>query len=75
MNALLALFLHPATMSRFQQMFMLIPLCLAVSIVYKTIKCERLREVPWAACVSCVTIIIGMYVVGIVLLALYHLVA
>lgn len=72
---ILAVFLTPVTLTRFQQMLMLVPLCLAVSVVYKTTKCERLQDVPWAALVSCITIIIGMYMVGIALMVLYNLVA
>ncbi|GMV95981.1 MAG: hypothetical protein AMXMBFR83_03500 [Phycisphaerae bacterium] len=75
MSDLLAVLLTPVTLTRFQQMLMLVPLCLAVSIVYKTTKCERVREIPWAAFVSCLTIIIGMYLVGIALMVLYNLVA
>ena len=75
MSPLLAFLIHPMVMTRFQQMIMLVPLCLAISIVYKTVKCDRVRDIPWAALVSCVTIIVGMYVVGIVLLLVYNLVA
>ena len=54
-------------------MLMLLPLCLAVSVVYKTTRCERLRDIPKAALVSWVTIVLGMYVVGIALLLVYEL--
>lgn len=75
MMEMLAIFLHPVSLARWQQMLMLLPLCLAVSVVYKTTKCERVRDIPWAALVSWVTIVIGMYLVGIGLLVVYELVA
>ncbi len=76
MTALLAtVMIHPIDVTRTQQMLLLLPLCLAVSVVYKTTKCATLREVPWAAVVSWVTIIVGMYAVGAGLLLLYHFVA
>lgn len=73
MSDLLAVFLQPVVLARWQQMLMLLPLCLAVSVVYKTTRCERIREIPWAALVSWVTIVLGMYVVGIALLLVYEL--
>jgi len=72
MSELLAVFMQPVVLARWQQMLMLLPLCLAVSLVYKTTRCERLRDIPWAAFVSWVTIVIGMYVVGIALLVVYE---
>jgi hypothetical protein len=68
----LAFLLHPVTLSRTQQMLMLLPLCLSISVVYKTTKCATLAEIPVAALVSWVTIVIGMYAVGAALLMLYH---
>lgn len=74
MSDLLAIFLSPVSLSRGQQLFMLLPLCLAISVVYKTTKCENVRDIPWAAFVSWITIVLGMFVVGIVLLAAYEIV-
>ncbi len=75
MTHVLALFLHPASLSRVQQMLMLLPLCLSISLVYKTTKCERVRDIPWATLVSWVTIVVGMYLVGIGLWVAYQLLA
>jgi len=66
---------HPMTLARWQQMLLLLPLCLCVSVVYKATKCARVRDIPLAALVSWVTIVVGMYVVGIVLLVIYELMA
>ena len=40
--------LHPMTLARWQQMLLLLPLCLCVSTVYKTTKCATVREIPMA---------------------------
>ena len=73
MSDLLAVFLQPVVLARWQQMLMLLPLCLTVSVVYKTTRCERVRDIPWAAFVSWITIVVGMYLVGITLLVVYEL--
>ena len=47
-----------------QRFLLMFPLCLAIAIVYKTIRLDDLRELPKAAAVLWVTIIIGMCLVG-----------
>ena len=54
---------------------MLLPLSLAVAIVYKTIHCRELRDVPIAASVLWVTIVLGMLAVGAVLYVVFFLLA
>ena len=75
--ALLAytLFIDPVSLVGWQRMALLLPLCLAVSVVYKTTKCEHVREVPLASAVLWATIVIGMYVVGVGLFLAYNLLA
>ncbi len=75
MNETLAFLLHPVTLGKTQEMLMLLPLCLAVSVVYKTTKCSNVSEIAVAALVSWVTIVIGMYAVGAALLLLYNWIA
>ncbi|UCD28361.1 MAG: hypothetical protein JSV03_14955 [Planctomycetota bacterium] len=70
MELLGTLLIHPVVLGRWQQMLLLLPLCLTISIVYKTTKCEKLRDIPLSAVVSWVTIVIGMYAVGVSLLLL-----
>jgi hypothetical protein len=72
MSDLLAVFLTPVSLSRTQQMLLLLPLCLTISLVYKTTKCENVRQIPLATLVSFVTIVVGMYAVGIALLLIYE---
>ena len=49
---------------------LLVPLCLGVSIVYKSIKCHRMRQVPREAGVIFLMILAGMVFAGAALLAL-----
>ena len=75
MSALLGnLFVHPVTVTGWEQTAMLFPLCLAIAVVYKSTKCERLHDVPLASLVLWVTIVVGMYAVGIGLWGLYQIV-
>jgi hypothetical protein len=72
-SLLLALFLTPAPMVGWRHMLMLVPLSLAISIVYKTLRIENLRDVPLAAATLCVTILGGMYAVGVCVWLVYLL--
>jgi len=74
-DLLAALFITPLTCDRRTGMLLVLPLSLAVSVVYKTIKCRELGEVPLAALVSWITILVGMAIVGVVLLGIYHILA
>lgn len=47
--------------------WLLVPLVAAVSIVYKSIKCRSMREVPREATVIAVWIVLGMIAAAIVL--------
>ncbi|CAN5482313.1 hypothetical protein BH09PLA1_BH09PLA1_01980 [soil metagenome] len=40
--------------------WLLIPLCLGVSIVYKAIRCEKLVQVPKQALITTLWILVGM---------------
>ncbi len=68
-------FIDPIPMVSWQKLAMLLPLCLAIAIVYKTTKCRELRDVPVASLVLWVTIIIGMFAVGIGLFVAYNVFA
>lgn len=62
---ILGLFSSPILLSGMQRMLLILPLCLSISVVYKTIRCERLADMPVAAMGLWVTIILGMYAVGV----------
>ena len=72
---LAALFTTPITMTGFQHALLMLPLCLSISVVYKTVRCEEVREIPLASLVLWVTMVAGMYAVGIGLWLLYLLTA
>lgn len=68
-------FVRPIPITGIGRLLMLVPLALMVSIVYKTIRCERLRSVPLASVSLCFMIVTGMMLIGVFLLAAYHLLA
>jgi hypothetical protein len=72
---MLSWFITPVPLTGWQQLFLLLPLCLAVSTVYKATKLENLREMPVAVVISWVTIVLGMFAVGFGLYGLHWLLA
>jgi|CXWL01.1.fsa_nt_gi hypothetical protein len=54
---------------------MLLPLALSISLVYKTIRCERLSAVPLASLQLGVMIVACMLLIGVMLLLSYHFLA
>lgn len=76
MSLLLALLLaQGVTLSGRQRMLMILPLCLSIAIVYKTTRCPKLSDVPVAALVLWVTIVVGMYAVGVGLWVVFGILA
>ncbi len=72
---MLSWFITPVPLTGWQQLFLLLPLCLSVSVVYKTAKLENLREIPVASAITWVTIVMGMFAVGLGLYGLHWLMA
>ena len=70
-----ALFTTPVSLTGFARLLLLLPLCLSISIVYKTIRCADLRAKPLACAVGAlwVTVVVGMYAVGVGFWLLYVL--
>ncbi len=56
-----------------QRLMMMLPLCLSIAIIYKSTRCENMREVPAAALVLWVTIVLGMFAVGVGLFILFNI--
>lgn len=65
MNILATIFLDPIPVNGIKHAVLLIPLCLAVSIVYKTSRCSDLRRVPRAAAALTMTTVLAMYAIGV----------
>ncbi len=73
-DVLLALMTTPCPeLSGWQRAILLLPLTLSISVVYKTVKCRTTREIPLASLVLWITILAGMYLVGIALMIVYEL--
>lgn len=56
-----------------QRSLLMLPLCLSIAVVYKTTRCKRVRDIPVAALILWVTIVAGMYAVGIGLWAVFNI--
>lgn len=72
--ALLAtVFVDPMTVNGFGRTLLLLPLCLSISIVYKTLRASSLTRVPLDGFILWITIVLGMYAVGVAMWLLYLL--
>ncbi len=70
--ALAGLFTTPVELTGLQRLALMLPLCLSIAVIYKTTRCEELRDVPVWALVLWVTIVLGMYAVGVGLWAAFQ---
>ena len=76
MIAMLAgLITSAAVISPAQRAMLFFPLCLSIAIVYKTLRTERLKDIPLATAVLWGTIVIGMYAVAVGLWIMYRVLA
>ena len=73
MTAILALFTSSAQLSGMQRLMLMLPLCFSVAVIYKTTRLEDMRDVPAAALVLWVTIVLSMCAVGVGLWAIYSI--
>ncbi len=74
MTAILAvLFRDAIPISGVGRMLLILPLCLAIAIVYKAVHCDNLARLPRAVPFLWITIVIGMYAVGVALWALFEI--
>lgn len=56
-----------------QRLTLMLPLCLSIAVIYKTVRTDHVAEVPKAAVVLWVTIVVGMCAVGAGLWLLFQL--
>jgi hypothetical protein len=70
---MLAFLTTPHALTGLQHLLLLCPLCIAISVVYKTIRCPDLGKVPLAAAIQSITIIAGMLGVGVAVWLVYLL--
>ena len=70
---LAGLFTSSIELSGHGRLALVLPICLAIAVVYKTIRCESVRDVPKAAFPLWVTIVVGMYAIGLALWGAFSL--
>ena len=58
-----------------QRAALLLPICLSISVVYRTIKTPDLRDIPKTSLALWITIVVGMWVVALTLYVVYLLFA
>jgi len=73
--SMLAMFTAGMDVSRFPRFLLMLPLCLSVAIIYKSTRLENMRDVPAAAAILWVTIVLGMVAVGLGLWAAFSVMA
>ncbi len=67
-----ALLFKPISITGIGRLAMLVPLALSVSIVYKTIRCDRLRSIPVASVMMCAAVVFFMMLIGVILLLVFR---
>ena len=75
LDNLAALFLDPVPLSGPVRAALLLPICLCIGVVYKTIKAPDVREIPKASLILWMTMVLGMWAVAFVLWVVYLLFA
>ncbi|MEK6677529.1 MAG: hypothetical protein AABZ47_17985 [Planctomycetota bacterium] len=73
MSTLGAIFIQAIELTAFQRFLLMWPLCLAIAVVYKSTRCVSMKQVPSATLILWVTMVFGLYAVGVGLWALCRL--
>ncbi len=68
-------FIAPVVLTGFQKTLLILPLCLSISIVYKATRMDRLRDIPLAVAALWITLVLGMYAVGVGVWAVFEMLA
>ncbi len=66
-------FVTPIALGGLQKAVLILPICLSIAIVYKVTRLENLRHMIRAVLNLWVTIVVGMYAVGVGLWVVYTL--
>jgi len=72
-DALGQFFVNPLPLSGFIKAVLILPLCLSISIVYKATRMDDLSRLRPAVAGLCLTIVVGMYAVGLGLWLMFQL--
>lgn len=70
---ILALFTSAMNLGGSARLLLMLPLCLSVAVVYKTIRVERVEDIASAAVQLWLTVLGGMCAVGVGLWVLFQL--
>lgn len=70
---LVALFTTAIELTGPQRFLLMLPLCLSIAVVYKTMRLEDVRAIPAASLILCATIILAMCAVGVGLWAVFSI--
>lgn len=71
---LATLFVSGVELNGTHRFLLMLPICLSIAVIYKATRCERLRDIPVASLILWVSIVAGMYAVGLGLWAVNTLV-
>lgn len=70
---LAAIFTTPIELTGPLRFLLMLPLCLSVAVVYKTMRMEDVRAIPAASLILWVTIVLAMCAVGVGLWAVFSI--
>ena len=73
MSVIAGLFTTAMELPAGRRAFLILPLCLSIAVVYKTLRVSDVRKVPLASIVLWITIVVAMYAVGVGLWAVFSL--
>jgi len=66
------LFVHPHVLPFDTILWLVVPLCVSVAIVYKTIRVSSLRQLPRQACTLVILMLAGLFALGAGLWAIHE---
>ena len=72
-TTLVALFTTAIELTGPQRFLLMLPLCLSVAVVYKTMRMEDVRAIPAASLILWATIVLAMCAVGVGLWAVFSI--
>jgi len=72
-TTLAALFTTAIELTGPQRFLLMLPLCLSIAVVYKTMRLEDVRAIPAASLILWATIVLAMCAVGVGLWAVFSI--
>ncbi len=75
MEHLKRLFMEPMQITGIWRLLMLVPLAISISVVWSTMRRERMAAIPMATLKMSAQILVGMMLIGIVLYGVFQMLA